>query len=212
MFKSLACAVALCSATAAADAAIYRYDVTMERTYISYPVWGDGFDAPEIVPDGVSCSLTDGIDYVYHSCSGDLGPLYEDEFAEVISGSFVIDTDAQNFDFSGFDCFGSGVLCGNRGTPSYFSGDENGFNFTSLLGAGAGGYLVSHEGLSYQDDNDLPFSVGNTYYSAVGLDVRYTTTMLDIIAPVPLPAGMLLLPSALALLGLRRRRSSNRTI
>ncbi|WOI56869.1 hypothetical protein [Palleronia sp. LCG004] len=214
MLKSLICAVALGGFAATADAAVYRYDVTMERTFLGLPfLQGTGSGMPEIVPEGIDCTLEGDAQSLEHVCEGPAGfpedpadDFYRENFPETISASLFIDIVANVF--VGPGCIGSSTLCGNGFVSS---ADQTGFSYIKFEGSD-GGFIIDQDGLFYADDATYQFTLGNTFYSPLGgvtqgVTIQYATTSLDIISPIPLPAGAGLLSTALVILGWRRRQA-----
>lgn len=220
MKRLLACLFGFAVTSGATHAATYRYDLTMSLTSLTMPsLYGSGYGEPEIaIPGMEECAVYDDgfrfcegtADFTHDRYGIDLLSIYE----PVISGSLLIDLayDPHDRNTTGQrpECTGSTVLCrhATNDTVYLLSASPAGFDIYTSDGIG---YIneISSAGLYYEDDGAPSFTLGNMSYgsSGNGLIARYTTTSLDI-APVPLPAGALLLPFALALLRLTRRRAA----
>ena len=212
--KRMLAGVFACAATiGAAEAATYRYDITMARAHLSVDtLYGWGYGSPEIEVPGVECE----VDQTYHFCEGE-GDFTVDRFGasalgiydSIISGTLIIDSEYDHYNGIGNrpECRGSALLCRHTTGDSVFSvtASLDGFSISSSNGIS---YMneINADGLFYLDDGSYSFTVGNTSYGTAGWGIYalYDTTSLEI-APVPVPASLLLLPSALAFFGLRRR-------
>ncbi|WOI56868.1 hypothetical protein [Palleronia sp. LCG004] len=222
MVRNLVCGAMLAATAATADAAVYRYDMTMELVGLRVNGTSSREDfAPDLSVPGLNChgqeydAGTVGA-YVEHRCNGDAvfttldGVEGLEDFTDILTGSFYFDLDpvpsnakrvTQRF------CEGSPFFCRS---VSYsfdnFHADETGFRFQSSH-AGSAGFMVDNFGLSYLDDSVNSFTYGNTsYFSYDGVDATYRTTAFNVIAPVPLPTGAALLATGLFALGWRRGR------
>lgn len=161
----------------AAQAAFYQYDVTMELQSLRvFDLYGYNTDVPDPLPEGIGCqSVQDA-----HVCEGtadftnnryDLGFLQE--YTPVISGTFTLDTDYgpswQENDGLPPQCSGSIVLCRAvnwSGEAFGYSASSEGFYiqpFTEWLS-----FSLDEDGLSYEDDVEYVFSLGNTQYNNAG--------------------------------------------
>ena len=214
MKRMLAGIFACAAITGAAEAATYRYDITMARAHLSVDtLYGWGYGAPEIEVPGVECE----VDETYHFCQGE-GDFTVDRFGasalgiydSIISGTLIIDSEYDHYSGIGNrpECSGSALLCRHATGDSVFSVTASLDGFSISSGDGIS-YMneIDADGLFYLDDGSYSFTVGNTSYSTAGWGVYalYETTSFDVIAPVPLPAGLALLPSALFFFGLRRK-------
>ncbi|PZX12896.1 hypothetical protein LX81_03447 [Palleronia aestuarii] len=226
---TLSCA-ALLGLAGAADASVYQYDLTAELTvnslYFDY-VFGVG-TIPDSVPPGLTCQQNapfEGVDDF--NCAGRVNfaddpdaygfPYLRDR---TISATLIFEE--SEFTASPYDevrtpeCTGDAFVCsyisiGPRDFGSY-EANENGFQYGATDGL-IYSFQLNSEGLTFQDDSIQDFTVDGVYYQSInGQNVNYRVTSLDITdlsdypAPIPLPAGGVLLSSAFLALALRRRR------
>lgn len=217
MKRLLAGLFACVAISGAAQATTYQYDITMSRSHLSVDTlagWGPG--APEIDVPGVTCELYNG----NHFCEGE-GDFTVDRFGasalgiydSIISGTLTIDSDYNAYTDEGQrpGCVGSALLCRHATGGRVFNVMASSDGFSISAGDGIS-YMneIDEDGLFYLDDSSYSFQVGNTSYTSNGWGIYalYDTTSFEVIAPVPVPAGLLLLPSALLFLGLRRRQAA----
>ena len=195
------------------EAATYRYDVTMARAHLSLDtLHGYGKGELDIEIPGLRCEVEPD----FHYCEGE-GDFTRNRFGidvlniydSIISGTLIIDSDYNHYTGVGRRpvCSGSALLCRHTTGSSVFSVSASALGFSIFSGDGISYQNeLSSNGLEYLDDGSYSFTLGNTSYSTAGWGAWaiYETTSLEI-APVPLPAGLMLLPSALILFGIRRR-------
>ncbi|WOI54940.1 VPLPA-CTERM sorting domain-containing protein [Palleronia sp. LCG004] len=198
--------VALAVSVVNAEAAVYRYDVSMERNYAGYfSVSGSSDFFPDEVPTGVSCQgpapliQCDGFGAEDAFTMSDLFPL-------TTTATYIFDTASPN---ANPFCIGSGPLC--RALEfgiTMVTASPSGFTVDSSLSAG--GYFVDQDRLFYADDGQNPFSFGGVDYKAGGITVSYNRTGLNIseVSPIPLPASLPMLCAGIALIGFLRRRTT----
>ena len=229
MKKIIAFAVAAIGLTSAADAATYRYDVTMkqtELTVLNLWGWGPG-EKVRKKPDGMNCEIDSY--YGEHTCtgSGDFskkrhGLDFLDRYKKTIRASVTIDEG----NYTGYaandavmGCSGASVICNAfLGDMSKLSADSETFDVSSGNGWGWGwGTEVSGSGFYYEDDGAYNFTLGKTQYSnsGAGLIARYETKKLRVsrmpeqmvqLVPNPLPASAFLIAGAMGALGFTARR------